>query len=295
MNSNHKVSVIIPVYNSEKFLKESINSMLNQTYSDIEIICINDASTDSSLDILNQFSDSITIITHQNKGLASALNTGLEVMSGRWFKWFSPDDKMYPSAIEILVNTAKNFENNTIIYSNWDIIDETAKNLRSFTESNYNDLNVFDFNVRLIDGQQINVNTALIPSFLLENLRMNTDIDPVLVDYDFFLRAGLLHNTKFYLIEKSLIEFRVHQSQLSHQKITSSLKNLNKVRENILSELTEEKRDQYKKSLKKYEKTKSFSKKSLEAGLKLISSLLPQTTTDKILIFYLNKIRRTRS
>ena len=288
------VSVIIPVYNSEIFLEESIQSVLSQTYENLEIIAIDDGSNDNSLEILEQFKDQITIIHQENQGLATALNTGIKQMSGKWFKWFSPDDKMCPSAIETLVDSANNFDDNAIIYSNWDIIDETGKKLRSFTESNYNNLDSLDFNVRLLDGQQINVNTSLFSSFLVKNLKMNSDIDPVLVDYDFFLRAGVLQNTKFYLIEKPLIEFRIHQSQLSHQNITSSLKNLDFVRDDILSKLPEEKRIQYKKSLKKYEKTKSFSKKSLETGLKLISNLLPETTTDKILVFYLNKIRRTR-
>jgi len=288
------VSIIIPVYNSEKFLKESIKSVLNQTYQKIEIIVIDDGSTDNSLEILQQFKNELTIIHQENQGLASALNEGIKQANGKWFKWFSPDDIMCPLAIETLVDNAQKMDGNTIFYSNWDIIDEAGKKIRSFTESNYNNLDPFDFNVRLIDGQQINVNTSLFPSFLLKNLKMNSDIDPVLVDYDFFLRAGLLHDTKFYLIEKPLIEFRVHQSQLSHQNITSSLKNLKFVSDNILSELPEEKMNQYKKSLKKYEKTKSISKKSLETGLKLISNLLPETTTEKILVFYLNKIRRTR-
>jgi len=291
--TTHKVSIIIPVYNSEEFLKESIDSLLSQTYSNIEIICVNDGSTDGSLDILEQFSDDISIITQQNNGLASALNAGIEAMSGKWFKWFSPDDKMYPSAIETSVDTAKNFDDNTIIYSNWDIIDETGKNLRSFTESNYNNLDVFDFNVRLIDGQQINVNTTLIPSILKKNLRMNVDIDPVLVDYDFFLRAGLLHHTKFYLINESLIEFRVHKSQLSHQKISKSLQNLEFIREDILSNLDVKLKNQYLAELKSYQKKKPISKKSLETGLKLISAL-PDSVTDKILVFYLNKLRSGR-
>jgi len=62
----------------------------------------------------------------------------------------------------------------------------------------------------------------------------------------------------------------------------------------ILSEFSKEKRDQYNNALKNYRKTKPLSRKSMEAGLKLISNFLPHTTTDKILVFYLNKIRRTR-
>ena len=56
MNQNNKVSIVIPIYNSEQFLQESLESVLNQTYKDVEIIAINDGSSDSSLDILNQYS-----------------------------------------------------------------------------------------------------------------------------------------------------------------------------------------------------------------------------------------------
>ena len=294
MLASDKVSVVIPVYNSERFLCESIESALSQTYPDIEIICVNDGSTDKSLEILEQFSDKITVISQKNSGLASALNAGIDAMTGKWFKWFSPDDVMYPFTVETLEKTAKNLDDDTIIYSNWNIIDETGIKLRSFSESDYNQLDVFDFNIRLLDGQQINVNTTLIPSSLAKDLKMNTKIDPVLVDYDFFLRAGLLQETNFYLITKPLIDFRVHKSQLSHQNITSSLKHLESAREIILAELSEEKNNQYNDALKYYRNAKPLSRKSMEAGLKLISNLLPHTTTDKILVFYLNKIRRTR-
>ena len=67
-----KVSVIIPVYNTEKYLKECLDSVINQTFNDIEIICINDGSTDNSLDILKEYAkkDSrIIVITQENKGV----------------------------------------------------------------------------------------------------------------------------------------------------------------------------------------------------------------------------------
>ena len=145
------VSVVIPVYNSEKFLAESIESVLNQTYKNIEVITIDDGSTDKSLDILQQFSDKITVISQPNQGLAVALNAGIKKIHGKWFKWFSPDDVLYPDAIEILVNEAKKLQENTIIYSNWELIDEKNKKLRDFSESNYNKLSNFEFNVRLLD------------------------------------------------------------------------------------------------------------------------------------------------
>ena len=295
MLNSQKVSVIIPVYNSEKFLKETLESVIHQTSSDVEIIAINDGSTDNSLEILKKYENKITIINQKNMGLAEALNAGIKKMSGHWLKWLSPDDILYPNAIEILVEEAKKLPENTILYSNWTMIDEKGKKLRDFYESNYNELSNFDYNVRLLDGQQINVNTTLIPYLLFsKNLSMNTLIDIILVDYDFFLRAGLLHQTRFFLIEKPLIKYRIHDSQQSHQKILSSLKNLEFLKNKILSSLTDKTNDQYLESLRNYKKTKPIGKKFLESGLKIISKILPSSTTDKILVFYLNKIRRAR-
>ena len=205
------VSVVIPVYNSEKFLAESIESVLNQTYKQIEVIAINDGSTDNSQKILEQYSDKITIISQTNHGLAHALNVGIKKIKGKWFKWFSPDDILYPKAIEILVNEAKKLQESTIIYSNWELIDEKGNKLRDFSESNFNELSVFDFNIRLLDGQKINVNTTLIPTCLFRKGCVFEQLEnPVPIDYDFFLRAGIFYDVKFHLIEDILLEYRTH-------------------------------------------------------------------------------------
>ena len=168
MTNNNLVSVLVPVYNSEKYLKECLNSVLSQTYENIEIIVIDDGSDDSSLDILKNFSDKIKIFTQKNQGLATSLNFGISKIKGDWLKWFSPDDVMYPYTIEKLVNEAINQVPNTILYSNWNIIDEAGNIIREFNESNYNEISTFDYNVRLLDGQQINVNTTLIPTKLFK-------------------------------------------------------------------------------------------------------------------------------
>jgi len=295
-SSRDLVSVIIPIYNSEKFLSQTIESVLNQTYKNIQVIAVDDGSTDSSGSILKKYSDRIKIIHQSNKGLASALKTALKNINGRWFKWFSPDDVLYPHAIETLVNTALKFPENTIVYSNWELIDEKGKQLRCFYESNYNELDTFDFNVRLLDGQQINVNSALIPLSLINKGCIIQELeDPITIDYDFFLRAGILYNTKFYLIPEFLIKYRLHSNQLSHQNIVISLSLLSTVSERILSQLDDSNKKNYLIALEKYKKRKPLKKKTLEFGLRVAKSTLPNNLTDKLILFYLNKIRRTRN
>lgn len=294
-NTLDKVSVVIPVFNSQKFLTYTVESVLNQTYQNIEILVIDDGSTDNSLQILKKFENRIMIISQTNKGLADALNVGIKNMTGKWVKLLSADDVLYPDAIEVLVNEAKKLPENTIIYSNWDVIDDKNRKLHTFLESNYNRLENFDFNVRLLDGQQINVNTILIPSSLftsgcfIEKLE-----DPVAIDYDFFLKAGILFCMKFHLIPRPLIQYRVHDSQLSHKNILKTLSYLSVIRESILSELDQSKKEEYLIALKKYKKEKPISTKTKEFGLNVMSKILPEKLSNKILIFYLNKIRTTR-
>ena len=88
MNNSELVSVIIPVYNSEKYLEECLESIINQTYPNIEIIAVDDGSEDSSLDILEQYSNKIDVYSQQNQGLASSLNLGISNVKGNWLKWF---------------------------------------------------------------------------------------------------------------------------------------------------------------------------------------------------------------
>ena len=85
--NTEKVSIIIPVFNSEKYLEECINSALNQTYQNIEIIAVNDGSTlKITKNILKKFSDKIIIISKENGGIASALNVGIKNAKGEWIK-----------------------------------------------------------------------------------------------------------------------------------------------------------------------------------------------------------------
>ena len=292
MTSN-LVSVVIPIYNSEKYLEECLNSVLSQTFQNIEIIAVDDGSTDLSLEILKKFSDRVNVISQKNNGLASALNLGMSKMKGRWFKWFSPDDVMYPYTIETLVDEAKKYSDDTIIYSNWNVIDDVGNTLREFHESDYNELSEFDYNIRLLDGQQINVNSTLIPSSLFDKCSIRELDDPVAIDYDFFLCSALLHGVKFHLISKSLVKYRIHSDQLSHKNISKTLDYILEIKNEILQQLDVQLQNKYTYELKQYQKTKPVKRKTMEFGMKLISST-PSWTSDRILTFYLNKIRRSR-
>ena len=105
-----KISVIVPCYNVEKYLEECLDSIVNQTFTDIEIICINDGSTDSTNRILDIYSNNdsrIKIITQTNKGLSASRNIGIENSNGEYILFIDSDDYLELTAFEEIYNIAK--------------------------------------------------------------------------------------------------------------------------------------------------------------------------------------------
>lgn len=102
-----KVSVIVPVYNTEKYLRCCMDSVIGQTLRDIEIVCVNDGSTDGSLAILQEYAakdERIKIINQENKGLSAARNAGLKVATADYISFIDSDDFVHPSFLERLYN-----------------------------------------------------------------------------------------------------------------------------------------------------------------------------------------------
>ncbi len=100
------ISVIIPVYNVEKYLSKCLDSVINNTYRDLEIICVNDGSTDGSLDILNEYAardDRISVISQENQGLSGARNTGIENSHADYIAFIDSDDFVHRQYFEILM------------------------------------------------------------------------------------------------------------------------------------------------------------------------------------------------
>lgn len=105
-----KLSIIVPVYNVEKYLERCLNSLINQTLKEIEIICVNDGSTDNSLQILEKFAGQdkrIRIINQKNKGLSGARNTGIKLVQGEYFGFLDSDDWVDLDYFEKLYKRAK--------------------------------------------------------------------------------------------------------------------------------------------------------------------------------------------
>lgn len=103
--SEVKISIIIPVYNTELFLNKCIDSVLNQTYKNIEVICVNDGSTDKSLEILKSYNDErMNIISIDNHGVSYARNLALDMVTGDYIIFIDSDDYVEKTYCEELIN-----------------------------------------------------------------------------------------------------------------------------------------------------------------------------------------------
>lgn len=119
MEINFKISVIIPVYNSEKYIEKCLDSVLNQTYKNFEIIVINDGSKDNSKEILEKYAKKYpNIIRHieqENKGVAKTRNYGIQIAKGEYIAFIDNDDYIDNDYLENFVNVAKTGEYDAVI------------------------------------------------------------------------------------------------------------------------------------------------------------------------------------
>ena len=107
-----KISVVIPVFNKGFILNETLNSVLQQTFTNFEIIIINDGSTDNSLEVLSKFNDlRIHVYSQENKGAAAARNLGIEKSSGEFIAFLDADDYWFPNHLEELIKLEKQYPN----------------------------------------------------------------------------------------------------------------------------------------------------------------------------------------
>ena len=128
----HKVSVIIPCYNRERYIQETVNSVLNQTYPNIEIICVDDGCTDGTREILNSYEDKIRVLEHHgrvNKGQSAAINLGIQNSASDYVAVLDSDDLFAPEKIEKQVKYLEEHPDIGYIYANGYAIDENGNNL----------------------------------------------------------------------------------------------------------------------------------------------------------------------
>jgi len=287
-----RVSIVIPVYNAEKYLDECITSALEQTYDDIEIIAVNDGSKDRSLDVLKKYADKIKIIDKKNGGTPTALNAGIRVMTGEWFKWLSADDVLLKHTIASLIQETKKLgpeSKLTIFYSNYNLIDRSSNIVGKFIEPNYGNFSTFEKNVILLDNYYGNGTTSLIHKSIFDQFGLFDEHIGFQEDYEFWLRCCLLHGCKMHLVPEILANYRVHEGQLTKKKVDESLVHANLIRNMILDKLSMEEKLVYTRAWEKYKKQKPMKVRVRRKIRDIMFQILPKSMSSSILQTYMNR------
>ena len=201
------VSIIIPVYNCEKYIREAIQSALDQTYGNTEIIVVDDGSTDKTRDIILEFKD-ITTIFKVNGGTASALNAGIRAGSGKWIKWLSADDVLYKDAISEMMKRV--LDRYTIHYTHYDYIDENGNVTGEFVERDRPESELWGY----FYG---NGSTSLFHRDLIDKIGYFDDSLRHSEDYEFWLRATQVYGCRLCLLNMKSLKYRRHPDQLTHK------------------------------------------------------------------------------
>ncbi|MBM3276054.1 MAG: glycosyltransferase family 2 protein [Candidatus Sericytochromatia bacterium] len=126
-----RVSIVIPVYNGANYLREAIDSALAQTHPDVEVLVVNDGSTDGGATdaIARSYGDRIRYLDKENGGVSSALNLGIANATGDYISWLSHDDVFLPEKISRSLEALERTDPRTIIYTDIEMIDEAGRTL----------------------------------------------------------------------------------------------------------------------------------------------------------------------
>ncbi|PSR52056.1 hypothetical protein AHMF7605_00240 [Adhaeribacter arboris] len=235
------VTVCIPVYNGEKYLRECLLTVLNQTYKAIEIVVVDDGSTDNSVNIINEFQEIDTriklFINEQNLGLVKNWQKCIELAKGEWIKFIFQDDFLSSDCIEKMLHACIINEVPICICSRDFIIEDSASVfLKDFFVSNVIKLETYYPTPRKLIPSDICIIAKhnLLVNFIGEPIVLlfkkccieqfgNYNLDLVqLVDYEFALRICL--NSESFFLPEHLVHFRVHSNSASDNQFSNNLK-----------------------------------------------------------------------
>lgn len=208
-NFTPKVSIVIPVYNGSNYLREAIDSALAQTYKNIEIIVINDGSTDNGAteEIAISYGRKIKYYKKDNGGVATALNLGIKKMTGEYFSWLSHDDLYYSHKIETQVSYLRGLDDKKVVlYSNYSILQGEV-----FTPVMHNhEMLKRKSKYSLLRGC-VNGITLLIPKAIFDEMGEFDERLRCTQDYDYWLRIQKKY--KFIHTTEVLSVTRLHTTQ----------------------------------------------------------------------------------
>ena len=228
-----EVSIILPTYNGRKYIRESIDSILRQTFTDWELILVNDCSTDGTAEILEEYAmkDNRISVVHNkvNRKLPESLNTGFAGARGEYLTWTSDDNRYLPDALETMVEYLEENRGTMIVRSDYFFIDAQGNRIgESVKYSNHNMFSWNCFGACFLYRKEV---LKLVGKY-------NKDAFGV-EDYDYWLRV-LERFGKIDSIEKKLYEYRRHEGSLSETKRHMVLNELARLRERHKKTMLEE-------------------------------------------------------
>ena len=216
MKNNPKVSIIIPVYNGSNFIDQALDSALAQTYKNIEIIVVNDGSNDKNATrkIVKKYATknpNIKYFEKENGGVSTALNLAIKKMDGDYFSWLSHDDRYYPEKIEKQIEYMQNFDDMTILYSDYDLMDDNSNIFAKGIKNHEELMNKPEYS--LLTGA-INGITLLIPKKAFDDYgEFRVDLKCT-QDYEMWLR--MMETYTFIHQPEILATTRLHRDQTTN-------------------------------------------------------------------------------
>lgn len=220
------VSVIVPVYNAEKYIDKNIKSILNQTYQNLEVIVINDGSTDKTLDILKKYSydDRLKIINQKNHGVSHARNIGIDFSTGMYIYFVDSDDYLSECTIEILMSNINRY--NADISCCGHLLERPQGNIAIYGTNKLLIMNKEEAILELLKGDKIEpgVWSKLYKKSVLEDLKFDESIK---INEDYLFNMYAFNNANTIVFEdKPLYHYVLHSNSA-----TTSTINLFKVKD----------------------------------------------------------------
>jgi len=227
MKSNPKISVLMSVYNGEKFISESINSILNQTYKNFEFLIVNDGSTDNSEKIIESFSDSrIIYLPKQNTGLTKSLNYGLSRAKGKYIARIDCDDFSLPHRLEYQIKKIEKNKELGLVASRAKIIENKKNGYTPF----YTDDDIQE----IIKTKNPFVHSSvLISKDYFEKINFYNESYRVTQDYDAWMRLSKI--SKISMVDDILVERHVLGDSISKKKYILQAINSYRIRKNEIN------------------------------------------------------------
>lgn len=236
-------TVIVPTYNRSKTVVEAIDSVLDQTFDDYELIVVDDGSTDQTAEILSQrYADSqINYVYQRNRGKAGVRNTGIKLALGEYLAFLDSDDKWKPEKLERQAAFIREHEDVDIVYGPVEVIDEANQPLdaetRWFREKFQNQHRRGETYENLSHDWVLFTSNFVIRRSLLEKVGMYDESISHLEDVDLYLRLALMGHS-FYYLDELLTEYRVHEGNTQTDNhfqglISVAEKHLGKIAEGV--------------------------------------------------------------